>query len=73
MSQWSRDAVCRCYISDVINYSLRSYVEWYITDEQFYAWNEQAREMKKECDREAITLVEFQKWLKNFREQSGEK
>lgn len=48
-------------------------MEWYITDEQFYAWNEQAREMKKECDREAITLVEFQKWLKNFREQSGEK
>ena len=27
-----------------------------ITDEQFYAWSEQAREMKKKCDREVITL-----------------
>ncbi|MEI3305517.1 MAG: DUF6076 domain-containing protein, partial [Dysosmobacter sp.] len=25
-----------------------------ITDEQFYAWSEQAREMKKKCDREVI-------------------
>lgn len=30
-----------------------------ITDEQFYAWSEQAREMKKKCDREVITLEEF--------------
>ena len=36
-----------------------------ITDEQFYAWSEQAREMKKKCDREVITLEEFQDWLKN--------
>ena len=34
-----------------------------ITDEQFYAWSEQAREMKKKCDREVITLDEFQDWL----------
>ena len=30
-----------------------------ITDEQFYAWSEQAREMKKECDREVLSLNEF--------------
>ena len=36
-----------------------------ITDEQFYAWSEQAREMKKKCDRDVITLEEFQDWLKN--------
>ena len=30
-----------------------------ITDEQFYAWSEQAREMKKKCDREVITLDEL--------------
>ena len=34
-----------------------------ITDEQFYAWSEQAREMKKKCDREVITLDEFKDWL----------
>ena len=34
-----------------------------ITDEQFYAWSEQAREMKKKCDREVITLEEFKDWL----------
>lgn len=36
-----------------------------ITDEQFYAWGEQAREMKKKCDREVITLEEYVEWLKN--------
>ena len=34
-----------------------------ITGEQFYAWSEQAREMKKKCDREVITLDEFKDWL----------
>ena len=34
-----------------------------ITDEQFYAWSEQAREMKKKCDREVITLEEYKDWL----------
>ncbi|MFQ9573642.1 MAG: hypothetical protein ACLR0V_06355 [Roseburia hominis] len=33
------------------------------SDEQFYAWSEQAREMKKKCDREVITLDEFKDWL----------
>ena len=36
-----------------------------ITAEQFYTWSEQAREMKKKCDQEVITLDEFQDWLKN--------
>ena len=36
-----------------------------ITDEQFYAWSEQAREMKKKCDRDVITLEEYVEWLKN--------
>ena len=36
-----------------------------ITAEQFYTWSEQAREMKKKCDQEAITLEEFEDWLKN--------
>ena len=36
-----------------------------ISDTDFYAWSEQAREMKKKCDREVITLEEFQDWLKN--------
>ena len=34
-----------------------------LTDEQFYAWSEQAREMKKKCDREVITPDEFKDWL----------
>ena len=34
-----------------------------ITDEQFYAWSEQAREMKKKCDGKAITLDELMAWL----------
>ena len=33
------------------------------TDEQFYAWSERAREMKKKCDRKVITLDEFKDWL----------
>lgn len=34
-----------------------------ITDEAFYAWSEKAREEKKKCDRDVITLEEFQQWL----------
>ena len=36
-----------------------------ITDEQFYAWSEKAREEKKRCDREIISLEEFQQWLRD--------
>ena len=36
-----------------------------VTDEQFYAWSEQAREEKKKCDREIISLEEFQQWLRD--------
>ena len=36
-----------------------------ITGEQFYAWSEQAREEKKKCDREIISLEEFQQWLRD--------
>ena len=36
-----------------------------ITDEQFYAWSEKAREEKKKCDREIITLEDFQQWLRD--------
>lgn len=36
-----------------------------ISDTDFYAWSEQAREMKKKCDREVITLEEYVEWLKN--------
>ena len=36
-----------------------------VTAEQFYAWSEQAREMKKKCDCGDITLVEYEKWLKD--------
>ena len=35
-----------------------------ISDTDFYAWSEQAREMKKKCDRDVITLEEFTEWLK---------
>lgn len=35
----------------------------HITDEAFYAWSEKAREEKKKCDRDAITLEEFKEWL----------
>ena len=34
-----------------------------ITDEAFYAWSERAREEKKKCDRDIITLEEFKQWL----------
>jgi len=34
-----------------------------ITDEGFYAWSEKAREEKKKCDRDIITLEEFKQWL----------
>ena len=36
-----------------------------VTKEQFYAWSEQAREMKKKCDRDVITLEEYVEWLKH--------
>lgn len=36
-----------------------------ISDSDFYAWSEQAREMKKKCDRDVITLDEYTEWLKN--------
>ena len=36
-----------------------------ISDTDFYAWSEQAREMKKKCDRDIITLEEYVEWLKN--------
>ena len=36
-----------------------------ITDEQFYAWSERAREEKKKCDREIISLEDFQQWLRD--------
>ena len=35
-----------------------------ISDSQFYAWSEQAREQKKKCDEGVITEDEFQRWLK---------
>ena len=36
-----------------------------ISDTDFYAWSEQAREMKKKCDRDMISLEEFVEWLKH--------
>ena len=30
-----------------------------------YTWSEQAREMKKKCDRDIITLEEYVEWLKH--------
>ncbi len=35
-----------------------------ISDSQFYAWSEQAREQKKKCDDGIITVEEFRRWLK---------
>ena len=35
-----------------------------ISDSQFYAWSEQAREQKKKCDTGSISLEEFRQWLK---------
>lgn len=37
-----------------------------ISDTDFYAWSEQAREMKKKCDQDIITLEEYVEWLKHF-------
>lgn len=37
----------------------------HISDTDFYAWSEQAREMKKKCERDVITLEEYAEWLKN--------
>ena len=36
-----------------------------VTDEQFYAWSEKAREEKKKCDRVVISPEEFQQWLRD--------
>ena len=36
-----------------------------ISDTDFYAWSERAREMKKKCDRDVITLEEYVEWLKH--------
>lgn len=35
-----------------------------ISDDDFYAWSEQARAQKKRCDKGGITLEELQRWLK---------
>ena len=35
-----------------------------ISDSEFYAWSEQAREQKKKCDEGSITVEQFQRWLK---------
>ena len=35
-----------------------------ISDSEFYAWSEQAREQKKKCDEGIITAEKFQRWLK---------
>lgn len=35
-----------------------------ISGEAFYAWSEQARAQKKECDEGTIALEDFQRWLK---------
>ena len=35
-----------------------------ISDSEFYAWSEQAREQKKKCNEGIITAEEFQRWLK---------
>lgn len=35
-----------------------------ISDEDSYAWSEQARAQKKKYDEGAITLEDFQRWLK---------
>ena len=32
-----------------------------ISDSEFYAWSEQAREQKKKCDEGAITAEDFQR------------
>ena len=37
-----------------------------ISDTDFYTWSEQAREMKKRCAREDVTLEGYAEWLKNF-------
>lgn len=36
-----------------------------ISDSDFYAWSKQAREMKKKCDSDVITLDEYTEWLKH--------
>ena len=35
-----------------------------ISDSEFYAWSEQAREQKKRCDEGSVTAEDFQRWLK---------
>ena len=36
-----------------------------ITNDEFLAWGERAREKKNECDKGVITLEEFKEWLEN--------
>ena len=36
-----------------------------ITNDEFLAWGERAREKKNECDKGIITLEEFKEWLEN--------
>ncbi len=36
-----------------------------VTAQEFYAWSEQARDKKAECDAGTITLEEYQQWLKD--------
>lgn len=36
-----------------------------VAAEEFYAWSEQAREKKAECDTGAITLEEYRQWLRD--------
>ena len=42
-----------------------------ISDSEFYAWSEQAREQKKKCDEGIITAEDFQRWLKESRQVEG--
>lgn len=35
-----------------------------ISQEDFYAWSEKARQQKELCDRGEMTLEEFKDWLK---------
>ena len=35
-----------------------------LPQEEFSAWSERAREKRSECDEGALTLKEFERWLK---------
>lgn len=51
-------------IAESANADLRGSKSGRISDSQFYAWSEQAREQKKKCDDGIITVEEFRRWLK---------